>query len=274
MGASSSSMRNSVFVKTLLCAPEILRSYKRILLVSHMRANTSLLGHLLGSNPQIEGYYELHMGYYSWKSFLRQKILYFSEHRRKPGAAFLFDKVLHDDHAINMNLFKDEKVMFSLRRPASTIKSIISLYRKVDPGHEYSTVDGATNYYLTRLAAMRQLANQAAGDFLYLDSDSLRLDTRATLKTIGEYLGLESTLDEHYDVQPLTGQVRVGDSSDSIGLGWVEKKQHDYSDIYLPEEMHQAALSRYWETRQFFLRHKRCAFHVLTGEREEAKSAC
>lgn len=267
-------MRNSILVKTLSCAPEIFRTYKRVLLVSHMRANTSLLGHLLGSNPQVEGYYELHMGYYSWKSFVRQKILYFSEHRRKPGAVFLFDKVLHDDHAINMNLFRNEKVLFSLRPPASTIRSIVSLYRKVDPEHAYSTVNGATNYYLTRLVSLRKLADQVAGDFLYLDADALRLNTSETLETIGDYLGLESKLDEHYDVQPLTGQVRVGDSSSSIGLGRVNKKQTDYSDIHLPEDMHQAALSRYWETRRFFLRHERCAFQVLTGDSDEVKSAC
>jgi len=33
-----------------------------------------LLSHIFGSNPEVEGYYELHMGYYSWKSLLRQKL--------------------------------------------------------------------------------------------------------------------------------------------------------------------------------------------------------
>ena len=35
----------------------------RIFLLSHMRAYTSLAGHILGSHPQINGYYEMHLGY-------------------------------------------------------------------------------------------------------------------------------------------------------------------------------------------------------------------
>ena len=34
----------------------------RIFLLSHMRAYTSLAGHILGSHPQINGYYEMHSG--------------------------------------------------------------------------------------------------------------------------------------------------------------------------------------------------------------------
>jgi hypothetical protein len=37
--------------------------YARIFLLSHMRAFTSLAGHILGSHPQINGYYEMHISY-------------------------------------------------------------------------------------------------------------------------------------------------------------------------------------------------------------------
>ncbi|MGV8991151.1 MAG: hypothetical protein ACOH1Q_07075 [Thiobacillus sp.] len=33
--------------------------YARISLLSHMRALSSLAGHILGSHPQINGYYEM-----------------------------------------------------------------------------------------------------------------------------------------------------------------------------------------------------------------------
>ena len=35
--------------------------YQHIFLLSHMRANTSLISHILGSHPQISGYYEMHL---------------------------------------------------------------------------------------------------------------------------------------------------------------------------------------------------------------------
>jgi hypothetical protein len=38
-------------------------AYTRIFLLSHMRAFTSLAGHILGSHPQVNGYYEMHISY-------------------------------------------------------------------------------------------------------------------------------------------------------------------------------------------------------------------
>ena len=37
--------------------------YSRIFLLSHMRAFTSLAGHILGSHPAINGYFEMHISY-------------------------------------------------------------------------------------------------------------------------------------------------------------------------------------------------------------------
>lgn len=251
------------FLKKVLLYPGILRPYKQILLVSHMRANTSLLGHLLGSNPEIEGYYELHMGYYSWKSFVRQKMLYFSKHTPKPGGRFIFDKILHDDHDINMALMKDAKLIFALRSPHRTIKSIISLYRQVDPDHRYACGEGATNYYITRLTSMRKLAKDIPADFLYLDSDALRSSTQSTLKTISGYLGLKQDLEENYDIQILTGETRVGDSSELINRGTVEKQMGDYSDVQLSDDMLDTAMAEYRVTRSFLLAHERCSVKVM-----------
>ncbi len=37
--------------------------YARIFPLSHMCTHTSLMAHILGSHPQINGYYEMHLGY-------------------------------------------------------------------------------------------------------------------------------------------------------------------------------------------------------------------
>jgi len=46
--------------------------YARIFLLSHMRAFTSLAGHILGSHPQINGYYEMHLSYEDASALDRQ----------------------------------------------------------------------------------------------------------------------------------------------------------------------------------------------------------
>ena len=53
--------------------------YSRIFLLSHMRAFTSLAGHILGSHPQINGYFEMHISYDDGKEELIQagEVFYF-----------------------------------------------------------------------------------------------------------------------------------------------------------------------------------------------------
>ncbi|MBM4190547.1 MAG: hypothetical protein FJ210_07540, partial [Betaproteobacteria bacterium] len=44
--------------------------------MSHMRAFTSLAGHILGSHPQINGYYEMHISYADAAALDRQLALF------------------------------------------------------------------------------------------------------------------------------------------------------------------------------------------------------
>jgi hypothetical protein len=74
--------------------------YARIFLLSHMRVYTSLAGHILGSHPQINGYYEMHLGYEDAAALDRQLELYRQGERLKPSSRYLFDKLLHDDYVL------------------------------------------------------------------------------------------------------------------------------------------------------------------------------
>lgn len=47
--------------------------YARIFLLSHMRAHTSLMAHILGSHSQINGYYEMHLDYEDASALDRQR---------------------------------------------------------------------------------------------------------------------------------------------------------------------------------------------------------
>lgn len=231
--------------------------------MSHMRANTSLMGHLLGSSKEIEGYYELHMGYYSWKSLLRQKLRHFERHPVKPSARFMFDKVLHDDHYVDLSLFKKGKVIFSLRPPERTIPSIVSLYRSVEPGHPYTSGSSATRYYVDRVRSLGLIAQSSPVDFLYLDADALREKTSVTLRVISDFLGLEQPLPAHYEQQVLTGTKKVGDSSESITSGTIKKVTRSYDGIKLSEDDLKKARRQYLAARAMILDSPQCASRAL-----------
>jgi len=212
---------------TVLRHPSILRPYKRVLLLSHMRANTSLFGHLLGSNPEIEGYYELHIGYYSWKSFIRQKLKYFAEHAPKAGAKYIFDKVLAEEHFIETSLFskRNDKIIVMIREPNASILSIMKLYQKVDPTHEYTTIEGASKYYSNRLKQLVEMAKSIKEKYLFIEADNLIQHPDETLKNITQYLALSAPLTKEYKIFPKTGEKRVGDSSKNISSGIITPKE-------------------------------------------------
>lgn len=243
--------------------PRVLRPSRRILLLSHMRANTSLFGHLLAENPEVDGYYELHMGYHSWKSLLRQKLRYASHDRLKTTSTYMFDKVLHNDHYVNMDVFSRAKIVFMLRPPARTLPSIVSLYRTDDPLHSYATPEGAADYYLKRLDTLSALMRSAQCDIFYIDADALRSNAKESLERLSSYLELKSPLTEHYSERSMTGQPRGGDSSELIRSGQIVPEFRDYSGIEFTEDVLAVAQAKYLNTRDAILESPRLFGHVL-----------
>jgi hypothetical protein len=65
----------------------------RIFLLSHMRAYTSLAGYILGSHPQINGYYEMHLGYEEPAALDRQLAAFRHDEALKPGTRFKFARL-------------------------------------------------------------------------------------------------------------------------------------------------------------------------------------
>jgi hypothetical protein len=227
-------------LKTIITKPQILRPYKRILLLSHMRANTSVFGHVLGSHEEIEGYYELHIGYYSWKSLIRQKLLYFKHHTPKPNAKYIFDKVLATEHAVNTNLFdnKQAKIIFMIREPQATIASIVKLYSKIEPNHAFATIEGASQYYIERLNQLAIMAKKLKHGYLSLNAEKLTEQPDNTLAIVSDFLELSTPLSKEYNILPKTGAKRAGDSSENIKSGVIiSQKQKLLTLPHLSEEL-------------------------------------
>lgn len=211
----------------------ILSPKRHIFLLSHMRSYTSLFGHIMGSNPEICGYYEMHIGYYSWRSLIRQKLLYFQQENPKRQFTYMFDKVLHNEHHLSLTILNSRrtKPIFCLRRPQDAIPSILKLYQRVDPTHELNSEAVATAYYIERLTMLERIADSLQREFFYLDAETLKLDTQECLQLLSDWLGLKSTLSSEYDIQRNTSRERFGDSSERLRIGRVLNDTSDYANF-------------------------------------------
>lgn len=238
--------------------PALVLRHRNIFLLSHMRANTSLFGHLLGSHPQVEGYYEMHIGYYGWKSLWRQKLLHFAEHQAKPSARFMFDKVLHDGHAVSPALLlrPSSHTVMMLREPGQSIKSLVTLYRGDNKSHlPEASPEGAAQYYIDRLHTLAELAPCLAGRYFYLDAESLVQNTAPALQGIAQWLGLDGPIPTEYQTFTRTGKGDAGDTSHELKSGKISRTAKRYDDIEVPEHCMAEAQARYAQCREILRAH-------------------
>lgn len=228
------------------------RQIKRIFLLSHMRAYTSLLGHILGSHPEIDGYYEMHRSYASSEDLERQVRVYTEQEHPKPGSRHLFDKLLHNDFTLNLALpgLGDAAILVALRQPEPTLKSIVTLFAKKDIDDLYADPAGATAYYVERLHALATFGRQQPKRYFYFDAERIRTDTRCLLDDLGRWLQLESPLTEHYQLFSQTGTAGKGDSSPAIASGHIIRQESSYPDITLDPALLQQATQAYRHCRQ------------------------
>ncbi|MDC0362313.1 hypothetical protein OAN12_04645 [Halioglobus sp.] len=230
----------------------VLLPKQHILLLSHMRAYTSLFGHIIGSNPAVCGYYEMHIGYYSWRSLLRQKLLYFKDEEVKTGFSYMFDKVLHNDHAVSPSVLlrPNTRTIFSLRHPRDTLPSIVTLYQQVDPTNEFNSPGYALNYYVNRLTALSDIATNMEQPFYYLDAETLVENAGECLESLSDWLRLETPLATHYDTQRKTSKKRYGDTSAKLEAGTIIKPEANRVHTQLDDEMIERATAAYLTARE------------------------
>ncbi|MHB1144666.1 MAG: hypothetical protein ACYCZS_07190 [Thiobacillus sp.] len=226
--------------------------FARIFLLSHMRAYTSLAGHILGSHPQINGYYEMHLGYEDASALDRQLAAYQQDEVLKPGSRHLFDKLLHNDYALKPERLglADIKILVALAEPAHTIMSIVHLFaQKPDPDLYASPVEAA-KYYVERVRALAGFCRTTDWPFYYFDAELLQRAPEKLLPRLTVWLELESPLSERYEVFSHTGKARRGDTSERVRSGRIDRARSDYSAVVIPEDALQAAQAAYRECRE------------------------
>lgn len=229
----------------------MLQPLSRIFLLSHMRAYTSLLGHILGSHPQINGYYELHQSYESMQDLARQEQAYTRHDTLKPGSRYLFDKLLHNGYTLNLQLpeLHDAHILLALRQPEPTIKSILHLFANKNSDALYAYPAEATQYYIRRLESLAAFARQHPQRYDYFDAERIRTDTDNLLATLGRWLQLATPLSANYQQFSKTGVAGAGDTSPVINSGKVMGNASEYPDIVLEASLLAQAQQAYQACR-------------------------
>ena len=226
--------------------------YARIFLLSHMRAFTSLAGHILGSNPAINGYFELHLSYEE-PSDLENQLAEFTKHEAlKQGSLYLFDKLLHNRYQLRPERLGLEtiKILIALREPEPTIRSIVDLFARRDRNHVYASPEEATGYYLERLEWLTAFCRSRVHDYYYFDAELFHVRPQALLSALSRWLELEEPLVERYQVFSQTGKTRKGDSSEFIHGGTIARSRPDYAHVQIPQQLLDEARTAYRESRQ------------------------
>lgn len=219
----------------------------RIFLLSHMRAFTSLAGHILGSHPAINGYFEMHISYEDTSALDKQLEQYRKHETLKNNSHYLFDKLLHNDYQLKPERpgLEDIKILVALRQPEQSIKSIIELFSKKEEDHSYASAEKATKYYIERLAWLADFSRTPGQGYYYFDAELLQSAPEILLPAMSGWLELDSPLSERYTIFSQTAKARKGDSSKQILGGKVDKSRIDYSHIQLPQEELSRALMVY-----------------------------
>ena len=229
--------------------------YSRIFLLSHMRAFTSLAGHILGSHPEINGYFEMHISYDD-ASALNKQLDVLQEHEAlKQNSHYLFDKLLHNDYQLKPELpgFDGIKILLALRQPEHTIKSIVNLFAQKETVELYASPEEATKYYNERLEVLADFCRTFAQGYYYFDAELLQSAPEILLPAMSGWLELDSPLSERYKLFSHTGKARKGDSSNLIHSGAIDKTRIDYSHIRLPEDELKRAIMAYQNCRQLII---------------------
>ncbi len=220
-----------------------------------MRAFTSLAGHILGSHPQINGYYEMHLSYDAPQALDQQLEQYLENDELKADSRYLFDKLLHNDYTLQLDSLDltEVKLLLSLREPEQSIKSIINLFAQKDNDELYASPLEAANYYIDRIKTLADFSQNTNHSYYYFDAEMLPGRPDTLLPTMTRWLDLDSPLSDSYTIFSQTGEDRKGDSSKHIHSGKINRAKNDYSTITVPDERLQLARQVYRDYRQLIV---------------------
>jgi hypothetical protein len=201
-----------------------------------MRSGSSLLTHILSSNPEIIGYGETHIQYSSeqdFKQLMLKNYLNVSEFRQikdfknfRMNHKYILDKVLHNNKFLDHSFLTlgNVYVICLLREPQRTLSSILDL-------KPHWSEEKALLYYSDRLKHLEtyaQIINNLDRAF-FLTYEQLLNNTDLVLKKLQIFLKTKYPFTENYKILKTTGQPGVGDSKENIKAGQILRQSRELS---------------------------------------------
>ncbi|MEO1134803.1 MAG: sulfotransferase [Cyanobacteria bacterium J06639_1] len=217
-----------------------------LLILSHMRAGSSLLVHLLNTHPQVCGYGEAHSSYEDERNLYKLvgKIKFNLKQFQLPESIFV-DKLLHDSHAVSPDIaaLPNVKFLFLVREPSSAIASMLKLWpgKRTEAG-KLRAIEYYSNYYIDRLQTMTEYARNI-GDrdrMVFLTHAAMIHQTESAFREFQTLLDIDAGFSERYETTPATGRVGVGDPSERIASGTILRKAKSAPSLEVKPECWQA----------------------------------
>jgi hypothetical protein len=207
-----------------------------LFVVSHMRSFSSLLCHILGSHPEISGYGEAQLSYFSRLDLQRlaRKVQHITGN---PALGrYVLDKILHNHREIAPGILDrpEIKVLFLLRNPEDTFRSILNMSRTRGHKGKFSEPARVVDYYVTRLRQLQDYCAHLGGNALFLESERLLTDTERVLVELSRCLELGEPLKADYRTFRFSGAAGYGDPSPTILTGTVVRDDDARHQHYVP----------------------------------------
>ena len=233
-----------------------------LFVVSHMRSFSSLLCHILGSHPEISGYGEAQLSYFSRLDLQRLARKVQQITGTPTLGRYVLDKVLHNHREIAPGILDrpEIKVLFLLRNAEDTVRSILNMSHSRGHKGKFSEPMRVLEYYITRLRQLEDYCAHLGGNALFLESERLLSDTERVLLELSRWLELGGPLKADYRTFRHSGEAGYGDPSPTILAGTVirddEARHQHYVSIPISDELLQQGLAAHASCREGLA--KRC----------------
>ncbi len=198
--------------------------YRYLVLLSHMRSYSSVLAHVLGSSPEVEGSGETHVRYRNVLDLWRLRRRIQATTGRPLQGRWLLDKVLHNQVRPIDRFVGHERmrVLMFLRRPGPAIASMVHLARQRGEGTGgFADPQVCCDYYVTRLHRLRADGERYGRHALYFDAEAVVERPHALLAEVADWVGLKQPLSTRYRLAASTGVEGYGDWLPNIRRGEV-----------------------------------------------------
>ena len=212
---------------------------RNLFVLGHMRSYSSLLCHILGSHPQIDGYCETHIKYRTWFDLLRLRSRVVKLTGEPLRGGYILDKVLHN-YPLAASILRSPNTLgiVLVRRPQPTVQSIVNMGLHYSDIAWYRDLDAVARYYEERLAALVGLAGALRGRVVFIEAETLLSRTLDVLQGIGGLLKLREPLRPDYRRFAHTGEGGFGDPGEVISTGRVTTKAREpRTSVMLPNAL-------------------------------------